>query len=49
MDRGAWWATVMGSQRAGHNCAYTHTIVIMMADFKELLWIKTSKFKIRYV
>ena len=21
MGRGAWWATVMGSQRVGHNCA----------------------------
>ena len=27
MDRGAWWATVHGSQRAGHNwsdLAHTH-------------------------
>ena len=25
MDRGAWWATVMGSQTVRHDCtAYTH-------------------------
>ena len=25
MDRGAWWATVLGSQRAGHNRATKNT------------------------
>ena len=25
MDRGAWWASLWGSQRAGHDWAYTHT------------------------
>ena len=25
MDIGAWWATVHGSQRVGHNWAHTHT------------------------
>ena len=25
MDRGAWWATVHGVQRVGHNCTLTHS------------------------
>ena len=25
MDRGAWWATVMGSQKAGHTWVTEHT------------------------
>ena len=29
MDRGAWWAIVMGSQRVGHDCVTnTHTQIL---------------------
>ena len=27
MDRGAWWATPMGSQRAGHDQAHMHSVI----------------------
>ena len=36
-DRGAWWATVMGLQRVGHNCSdlvqHHSTMMLNQCDF----------------
>ena len=42
MDRGAWWATVHGSQRVRHNwrdLAHTHALT---QSFKKHLWLPKS-------
>ena len=40
MDRGAWWATVMGSQRVGHDLV-TYTL----CDEFLKIYLKTKKRK----
>ena len=36
MDGGAWWATVHGSQRVGHNFTFTFTFTSTI--FRSSLW-----------
>ena len=44
MDRGAWWATVHGSQRGGHDQAththtHTHTHASLVISLDEIFYI----------
>ena len=41
MDGEAWWATVHGSQRVGHDFTFTFT-------FKSLIWLNRSEFTTKY-